>query len=94
MSSLEIIYEDREGERRDSDDCDYIIENKDNTITICKEKVEELIDSEARLFYRFGLVDGFLLGVAATTLAVYYKDNIKATLKALPGLISRLRIKG
>jgi hypothetical protein len=93
MSSLEVIYEDREGERRDSEDCDYIIQNKDNTITICKEKIEELINLETRLFYRFGLVDGFLLGVASTMIAVYYKDNMKSVLKALPGIL-RFRIKG
>ncbi len=94
MSSLEVIYEDREGERHDSDDCEYIIQNKDNTITICKEKLEEIIEDETRLHYRFGLVDGFLLGVATTTLAFFYKDNIKSALKAVPVLVSRFLIKG
>jgi len=82
MSSLETIHEENDtiGVQ---DDCDYIILNKDNTITVCKEKIEEIITNEAVLYYKFGLVDGFLLGVAVTVLAYTYKDRAAAALKTL-----------
>ncbi len=91
MSSLETIHEENDTTSV-QEDCDYIIYNKDNTITVCKEKIEEIIVNEAKLYYKFGLVDGFLLGVAATVIAYTYKDRAAAALKtfgnAVKGLIS------
>jgi hypothetical protein len=87
MSSLETIYEERDSHEANNVDCDYIILNKDNTITVCKEKIEEIITNESVLYYKFGLVDGFLLGVAATIITLHYKDRAAAALKTLGNTI-------
>lgn len=83
MSSLETIHEEHQPHEDKKDDCDYIIHNKDNTITICKKKIEEIIVEESSLYYNFGLVDGFLLGVAATMLTFMYKERAATALKTL-----------
>ncbi len=85
MSSLETIREETDDAICIQDECDYIIQSKNNTISVCKEKVEELITREASLYYKFGLIDGFLLGVAATAIAFTYKDRAAASLKAIGG---------
>lgn len=86
MSSLETIHEENDLNIV-QDDCDYIIHSKDNTISVCKEKIEEVIEREAELYYKFGLIDGFLLGVAATILTYTYKDRAAAALKTLIGTV-------
>ncbi len=87
MSSLETIREETDDAICIQDECDYIIQSKNNTISVCKEKVEELITREASLYYKFGLIDGFLLGVAATMLTYTYKGRAASALKALVGTV-------
>jgi hypothetical protein len=86
MSSLETIREEKDTIIV-QDDCDYIIYNKDNTITVCKEKIEEIIVKESCLYYKFGLIDGFLLGVVATVITYTCKDRAAAALKTLTGAV-------
>jgi hypothetical protein len=92
MSSLETIHEekDRISAQSDQDDCDYIIYNKDNTITVCREKIEKIIVNEANLYYKFGLIDGFLLGVVTVVITYTYKDRAAAALKTLTGTVKGL----
>lgn len=89
MSSLETIHEEKDT-MSVHDDCDYIICNKDNTITVCRDKIEKIIVNEASLYYKFGLIDGFLLGVVATVITYTYKDRATAALKTLTGTLKGL----